>query len=209
MASEARRGCGYRKVGGLYVCGDARGVGCCQMPILMHVCPTCNAGVKQTRSWQWIDPRPWLTDCTRDPRACALGNRGAGLGEKVGLLWIGAEYYPRLEEFNAEAARLGISRRIKVIPRGFELGKSWVWLAHPKVRFDIETEKWTGGVFRIFLPTRFEMIVTDSQTMDSEFMEDLEKRGITAVVVPDDDPDHAAPAKRRPRGEPTLPLGAP
>ena len=54
MAVEARRGCGYRKVGGLYLMGGTGGMPCCKMPIPLHVCPTCHGGIKQTRGWSWI-----------------------------------------------------------------------------------------------------------------------------------------------------------
>jgi len=30
------------------------------MPFEFHICPTCNGGIKQSRGFQWIDPRPWL-----------------------------------------------------------------------------------------------------------------------------------------------------
>lgn len=199
MASEGRRACGYRKVGGLYLVGKGTGFPCCKLPIKLHVCPTCNQGVKQTRGWQWIDPRPWLAgDCTaRGPmRGLCPAADPKGLGEKVGLLWIGASFYPKPEVFTEEASRMGISRRLKAIPRGFKLGEHYVFLAHPKLFPYIETgpdgdeQKWHGGVFRIFKPDAIEQIVTKSDMKDETKMEALREKGITPVAVEDDDKDH-------------------
>lgn len=194
MATEARRACGYRKVGGLYLVSEGAGAPCCKMPIFLHVCPTCNQGIKQTRGWQWIDPRPWLTGpCMFDSLNCPAA-QPERLGNRVGLLWIGAQFYPTPMSFAIEAEKMGISRRILTVPRGFKIGESWVFLAHPKVvqRTDEETGKteFQGGVFRIFKPQRIEKIVTQSQSENEAEMEKLVKAGITPVVVPDNDRDH-------------------
>jgi hypothetical protein len=194
MAQEQRRGCGYRKVGGLYLCGGALGTSCCRLPISLHVCPTCNAGVKQTRGWQWIDPRPWLTGgCVHAEPTCPAANPER-LGDRVGLLWIGAQFYPTPADFTAEVMVMGVSRRITAVPRGLELSKTWVFLAHPRIKeiTDPSTGKTRsiGGVFRIFKPERIEKIITASQACDAASMAKLAEAGITPVVVPDDDRDH-------------------
>jgi hypothetical protein len=197
MAIEEKRGCGYRKVGGLYLVGEGPNASCCQMPILLRVCPTCHAGIKETRSYQWIDPKPFLRECTRNlgPGVCPNAYLGERLGDKVGLIWIGKQFYPTPLDFQMEAKRMGVSRRVKAIPRGFELGKSWIWFAHPSVHYDDAEQHWIGGVFMIFKPTRIEGIVTETDAGDGELMEALEKRHITPIVVPDGDPDHA-PARK-------------
>jgi hypothetical protein len=43
MAVEPKRGCGYRKVGGIYLVsgGEGRPCGCLQIPL--HTCPSCRA----------------------------------------------------------------------------------------------------------------------------------------------------------------------
>jgi hypothetical protein len=203
MAQEQRRGCGYRKVGGLYLCGGALGAPCCKLPLELHVCPICSGGIKQTRSWQWIDPRPWLTgDCTL---TCPAANPER-LGDRVGLLWIGVRFYPTTVGFTAEAAVMGISRRITAVPRGFELGKTWVFLAHPRIKeiTDPSTGEthWVGGVFQIFRPERIEKIVTEIQAQDAAGMSKLVEAGITPVVVPDDDRDHQGSVYDKPDADP-------
>jgi hypothetical protein len=159
------------------------------LPIDLHVCPTCNGGIKQTRGWQWIDPQPWLTgECSHVEQSCpAVDPRG--LGNRVGLLWIGAQFYPMPADFIAEAAVMGVSRRITAVPRGFELGKTWVFFAHPKIKQTTNGD-WIGGVFRVFKPDRIEKIVTETQAEDTASMEKLADAGITPVIVPDDDRDH-------------------
>lgn len=188
MAVEAKRGCGYRKVGGLYVVGPSSGDSCCKLPIPLHICPTCAQGVKQSRGWSWIDPRPWLrAACVVNKSFCPAADP-ALLGQRVGLLWIGRAFYPTTGAFMHEAATHGVSRRISGVPRGFKLGEHWVFLAHPEAVW-IEEHK-GPGIFSIFRPTAFEKIVTETQARDVDFMADLSRRGITAVAVPDDDKDH-------------------
>jgi hypothetical protein len=199
MAVESRRKCGYRKVGGLYLVSGKLGAPCCKLPIPLTICPTCSGGIKQTRGWTWIDPMHWLKgECTEvpwqicEPRHCPAAYPSA-LGERVGLLWIGEKFYPTIEDFQTEAAWLGISRRITAIPRGFEVGKHWVFFAHPKAAFAPTAGDLTArcpGIFRIFLPERIEKIVTESQAKDGEVMAKLTERGITPVIVPDNDRDH-------------------
>jgi hypothetical protein len=225
MAVEARRGCGYRKVGGLYLMGDGRGVECDRLPLPLTICPCCSQGIKQARSWTWIDvalcansaepPKRLLVggvhrDC-RDSFPCPLCMATEGMG-KAGLLWIGARFYSTPADFSAEADRLGISRRVAAVPRNFVAGETWVLLAHPK---GMTCPKCAGGglhttpgsqqhlpcdlcdstgkvpaIFRVFRPTRIEKIITETQAQDAGAMAELERRGITPVVVPDNDPDH-------------------
>jgi hypothetical protein len=169
------------------------------MPIPLDVCPTCHHGIKQARGWTWIDPLPFLRQCVRGTSNCPLNDDA--LSQRCGLIWIGAEFYPTPADFLREAHRLGVSRRIKAVPKDFVLGETWVWLAHSKAIMNPPTSDatdlptWTPGVFHIFRPTHLEQIVTESQTGDDDLMASLEKRQITPIVVPDDDPDHARPIR--------------
>jgi hypothetical protein len=196
MAVEARRACGYRKTGGLYLVGEGHGVPCCKLPIMLGICPSCGGGIKQTRGWTWIDPRPWLKGPCADeyrincPAACA-----EALGERVGLLWIGAQFYPTPQAFQAEAQAMGVSRRIIAVPRKFKVGETWMFFAHPKVKLVFDATngsegKWLPGIFRMFMPSRIEKIITQTMSEDAELMADLAQRNITPVIVPDDDKDH-------------------
>src|SRR5262252_7875702 len=103
MAVETRRGCGHRKTGGLYLMGGKLSAPCCKLPIPLDVCPTCGAGVKQSRGWTWINPKPFLDAkvCTEigfvKQRPLCPAARPGLLGDRVGLIWIGAQFYPTAE----------------------------------------------------------------------------------------------------------------
>lgn len=184
MAVEARRGCGYRRVGGLYLVSEGQGRPCCRFPIELHVCPTCSAGIKASRGWTWLDIAPFTRSPCKVAAACPLESPSG----RVGLLWVGEVHYPTPAHFDLEAAALGISRRISKVPRGFVLGETFVALAHRKA---IQAgEGFRSGIFRLFRPTRLELIVKQSAFEDTVAMDKLRMRGITPVPVPDDDPDH-------------------
>lgn len=201
MAIESKRGCGYRKVGGLYLCSGGEGYACDRLPFELIVCPTCNHGIKQSRGWTWVDVNALLggihPNC-QDNFPCPVCMATPEMG-KAGLLWVGERFYPTTYDFNREAGLLGISKRIHAVPREFELGKTWVLLAHPKAvkegKFDPETGASTPsespGIFKVWRPNRIEKIVQESKR-GSEEVARLEKKGITPVFVPDDDPDHAS-----------------
>ena len=130
----------------------------------------------------------------------------------AGLLWIGEKFYKTPAEFDAEAMQLGVSRRIHAIPRQFKVGETWILLAHPKAikqtcadcigagliangdtsvcaTCDGKGEMFQAAIFKVWKPSRIEKILPESKR-DSAEVAELEKRGITAVFVPDDDPDH-------------------
>ena len=56
MAVEAKRGCGYRKEGGLYLVGGGLSAPCDRMPYPLDRCKTCGGGIKFTRGHTWLQP---------------------------------------------------------------------------------------------------------------------------------------------------------
>jgi len=207
MAVEAKRGCGYRKEGGLYLMGGKLAAPCCLLPHPLDVCPTCGAGIKQARGWTWIEPAKLFNFETApcngsiEPAAfwshapyepCSLPT----LKGRHGLIWVGERFYPTPGDFQYEGRTLGVSRRINSVPHGFVLGETYVLFAHPKAvttkeaypRLGIKSEK-GPGIFSVFQPTSIEIIVKESELTDEKRAE-LEKRGLTPVAVPNDDPDH-------------------
>lgn len=216
MAIEAQRGCGYRRVGGLYLVGTGRAASCDRGLLPIVPCSVCGEHPRPTRGYQRINPlRLWglhtsCSDTTACP-TCYPENRGF-------LMWVGEEHYT-MESFVAEAQRLGVSKRIAELPADFRIGHDWVYLAHRKAippstgpseqaHFDfLQTTPWhprrkhdprKPGVFYAFRPTRVEYICKESERTDEELQTRLRERGVTPIFVPDDDPDHQP--KKRKRG---------
>lgn len=219
MSVEARRGCGYRKIGGMYLVSGGRGVYCDRLPIPLDICPTCGHGIKQTRGFTWVDAAALVggvhPDCA-DDFPCPLCMAPHELG-RCGLLWIGEKFYKTPRDFDLEAAALGVSRRISAIPRGFKVGETWILFVHPKaitaplncpdcsqilksVRVDsvvklvctlcgFGSPAHRPGIFKVWRPERIEKILPESKRGSAEVTE-LEEKDIVPVFVPDDDPDH-------------------
>lgn len=204
---EGARGCGHRKGGGIYLVAGGLSEPCPKLPIELHVCPTCSQGIKQTRGFQWILPSPLL-----DPGAhgssvhdsvCPLGATYTAEhwshGERAGLIWIGAAFYPTPELFMDEAARMGVSRRLAQVPRDLKIGETWIALAHPKAvpgecehgapaghpcpncPYYKSAGEWRGGVVTFFRPSAIEYVVKGNET-EAE-LDALEKRGFQLVKV--------------------------
>jgi hypothetical protein len=190
MAIEPRRGCGYRKIGGLYMCAPSPNLSCCRFPFKLHICPTCNQGIKQSRAPQWFNPAPFMLEQCQFYQPMCPHRHGWLAGERALLIWIGEKYYGSPDHFLDEAKRMGISRRIKSIPRGFVLGETKVFFAHPHCTFTTADGgvEYGPGCFGMVIPTRFELIVTDKPTPKQK--KRLEDERIFPVEVPANDPDH-------------------
>lgn len=176
MAVEAARGCGYRKVGGLYLVGGFQGVPCCRLPAEIDTCPTCGQGVKFSRGIQWVAPElVFKGEPKCDSDISGLGALfGADLcplrrpSEKMALMWVGEKFYTP-ETFSKEALGMGVSKRISALPKGLVVGKTRVLLAHVKAVRKGEDEMgrpvYKPGVFMSFVPQRLERIVTNTMNL--------------------------------------------
>ena len=227
MAIESKRGCGFRKIGGLYMVGGNAFVSCDRLPFELDVCPCCGEGIKQSRGWTWVQPYKMLEGDHNERCGCKNGcpvcfpSIHFGEDGKAGLLWIGKQYYQTPEDFMREAVRQGISRKIHSIPRDFKPGETWIFLAHPiavkkeekvfalaangkrKRLLNVEIE-YAPGIFTAFKPERIERLVKQSEYEEYLLWKDGEgeeskvtkkfdsdeRRGISFVPVPDDDPEH-------------------
>lgn len=207
---EAVRGCGYRKTGaggvGIYLMGQGVFEPCERLPFPLHVCPTCGEGVKPSRGWTWTDPRE-LFDPAAEPRCTADDFSGfphahylcwacSPREERAGLLWIGEAHYATAREFLEEAATMGISRKVSALPRGFEPGRTVVYLAHRKAaqgEDDDGEPVAVPAVFTVFKPERVDLVVdtTDPAELPPRALhlaERLGDRGRLVKVVRGDDP---------------------
>jgi hypothetical protein len=225
---EPIRGCGFRRVGGLYLCGEYFHAPCDRLPMPLTTCPVCGGGIKVSRGFTKINPyRLWgphdysdrdensgifIQHCNDRLRPCHVCDPK---DEPAYIMLVGAGNYKTPEDFLEEAHRLGISKRIPFIPRELQLGVTVVYLAHPKAcevkvapalqqamaiveevqtmkpRL-LETEKVEKriGIFTAFIPHRVEKLIWQSDATPEE-LEKLEKRGITSVIIKDEDKDHA------------------
>lgn len=179
---DQKRGCGWRKSGGLYLVPDGPSAPCGMLPIPLDVCPTCHHGIKPARSWTWVS-----ADALIAGRQCGLGADACGgcffkrasLG-KVGLLWVGGAFYPTPEHWTQEALKQGVSRRIPALPRGFVLGETWVFVAH-RDAIPVGADEFIAGVFHAFKPRAVEFVVRGTET--DEELDAMIKRGITPVRI--------------------------
>jgi hypothetical protein len=183
---EGKRGCGYRKPGGLYLRTDGHGRYCGALPIELTCCPTCSQGIKPARGWTWLNLAALVAvrGCSK-PDGCGDCPIADAKIQDVGLIWIGEKFYPSPQDFNRESHAMGLSRRITAIPRNFKLGETWVALAHRKVIHgglaDAGEPEWKPAIFHVFMPSRIEYVVKPDDA--DEKLEALEKRGITLVKV--------------------------
>lgn len=182
---EKRRGCGYRKPGGYYLIGSGGpALGCCRLPYLLTSCPCCGNEIKFTRGFQWItnelfnqSPARCLDVPGKYPGSCPL----VGTRKKIGLMWVGEQFYPTPADFTAEAEAQGVSKRVGTIPKDCKPG-TWVALAHRKSGLKQPDE--VPVVFMVFRIQSIDYVVTGKETDDE--LAELENQGYRLVnVIPE------------------------
>jgi hypothetical protein len=220
MAQEAKRGCGYRAVGAMYLVGEYIPVECDRLPYPLDVCPVCGAGIKVGRGFTKINPLHLFgihQGCI-DQHHCRICAPADGVAF---IMRVGEKFYPSPGDFIKEGISLGVSKRIPFIPKELEVGKTAVYLAHKlacrveeldpaqAVTIGEHLLKQQGltdaiqepmlpaargtyklGIFAAFTPQRVEMLVWQHDATDDKLAA-LEKRGITPVIIKDGDLDHA------------------
>lgn len=198
MAIEKRRGCGYRKVGGLYLVGEGLGVTCGRLPYNVKICPVCGEGIRISRGYRWIDATRYFGgNCDQN---CTCHNVGCNicfsdtLGKSL-VMTVGKKFYTP-SSFIRESNEMGVSKRISALPQGFVMGETWVLLVHSEAGVETVTDKHgqettesCPAIFYAFKPTKAEKLLKESDATP-EVVENYAKRGITVVKVPDNDQDH-------------------
>ena len=214
MAVEQKRGCGYRKVGGLYLVGSGVGEPCDRLPMAIIPCSTCGEEPRFHRAVSKINPLR-IFGLHEEQESCADMMPGSydpicSPSDVAYLMWVGKEYTAMT--FGMEARQMGISKRIHQIPKDFTLGFDWVWLAKLQLipsegktlALDSNERGYGAGIFSIFKPTAIEKIITQSQAAAAGSNGEAEawkEQGITPIVVPDDDPDHNPWSQRQSKAE--------
>ena len=220
MAIEAERGCGFRKVGGLYLCGGGAGMTCDRLPYELVVCPVCGGGIKFTRGFTWIDWEKYARDHHSDCDCMNLPDWKSycpvcfpsNFPQPYGLLWVGESYYTP-ENFIKEAITMGVSKRIAAIPKNLKLGETWILFAHKKaVQVTVVeniSEAWEVTRETVKAPDIDEIgqlvespgifyafrpqqleLLIWKSDATDEKLAELVKKNITPIVIPDGDVDH-------------------
>ena len=202
---------------GVYLVGDGIPISCARLPHDLTRCPTCGGGIKPSRGWTWIIPRELFGvvirgDDDTDPRnvtltppciapddppttpndrpkprciTCKLG-LGAPKG-RHGLLWIGEQFYATPDDFEREAGRMGISRKLAALPRGFELGSTVVYLAHRKARWeydaDVDEAEPIPGIFMAFMPRHVDLVIASAQNVPERAFKLADQIGDGARII--------------------------
>lgn len=160
ISYEIRRGCGFRKLGGIYLVADPEEWGGSDLvPIDVETCPICGHGLRTARGLTYFDAAGYwgeyhnrrgqalldVLNASKDQTSALARSLRSAVdyspddaqsldARHAGLLWVGEKFYKSPEMFSKEAISLGISRRVPKIPRGFKVGETIICLAHGKAK---------------------------------------------------------------------------
>jgi len=219
MAIEEKRGCGYRKVHGLYLMGSGMAASCDQLPFVLKECEYCGFIPHMFRGFTWIDKRYLLpdhlyvngckcSDTEENLHPCPICHPSFIDQERYGFMWVSKMHYTP-ESFIKEAQKMKVSKRISYIPKDLKIG-SWILVAHKKVavsikefsEYQIEGKKlrsepiYIPAIFYAFKLQRIEYLIWESEATPM-YLEELKKKGLTPIIIPDGDPDHKAVAIKK------------
>ncbi len=138
--------------------GPATGEPCERLPF-----PFYGGYPKFSRGWKEVDPS-WVFNTDYypqcDPMVPGHNHERCPVctppNEIHYLLWVGRKFYTP-ESFMEEAREMGISKRIPNIPDNFQIGKTWVFLAH------IDGANGEPGCIMAFKPTHVDLVVKDGE----------------------------------------------
>jgi hypothetical protein len=187
------RGCGFRKAGGLYLCGHGVSRECDRGFLIIKACPVCGERPRFTRGIAKIDfvqlfgeHKPPLGQC-KDPPNCVVCHPRSDMNHY--LMWVGRDY--TMTSFVNEATAMGVSKRIAKIPSDFVVGRDWVYLARKSVKAKTLGIKLEGKkrvvdvIFYAFKPLTIEYILKNEDLDNEKKIKDLVSRGITPVLEVD------------------------
>lgn len=191
---ERERGCGFRKPAangvGIYLVNDGPGRGCGRLPLRLTVCKACGHGIKPSRGWTWVMPHEAFGDveeCEHEPARCETCLLGFDMPAMAGLIWVGEKFYAHPVDFMRESMAMGVSRKVPALPRGFEVGKTVVYLAHRIAVPSLDGAEAFPGVFTAFIPTRVDLVIESADDIPSrakKLAEQIEEQaGVDAVRV--------------------------
>jgi len=77
--TDRKRGCGWRKPGGLYLVADGTAQVCGKLPLPLDVCPCCGGGIRPSRGWTWVNGAALAAS-----RPCDAESRIANCESRIG-----------------------------------------------------------------------------------------------------------------------------
>lgn len=190
---ESKRGCGFRKVGAKYLMGTGMALPCDALPLFIHPCSQCGFTPPFTRGLQRLNSG-FIAQSLGDHSCVCIHPKCPLCRDRpsfYGLMWVGKKYYTP-HSFVREARKVEVSKRIGDIPKWLKLGKTWVLLIHPQapvMQHGLAADH-KPAVFYAFIPQRIEILVWKSKATKRR-LNKLKKQGLTPIIVPDGDKDHA------------------
>jgi len=227
---ESERGCGYRAVGGVYLCGSGGSRVCDALPVVIDSCACCDFVVKQSRSMQSVHAGflasklvghkckeafkcptcYFVNEYPFEKTLSKIEKKKRGVPKVFYLMFVSRNSYSP-KSFVKEAREVGISKRIapNCLPKHFRVGKDFVFLAHRDVPFTAKLEAGTleaepvykRAIFHVFRPDRVELLLWKGTS--SETIRGYEDAGYTVVLV---DPSVENKSKHAEVSLPKLPI---
>jgi len=197
---EIERGCGFRKVGAIYLVGEGLSTSCDMLPMKLEPCQCCGFRPSFSRNFQklnseYVNQRATIhfaseaCTCLQAKPTCPLCFPLKT--DSFGLMFVSSKAYTP-ENFIKEAKMIGVSKRIPEIPKGIRLNETWILLAYSKYPFHPKTEfeetglkaepKLEPAVFYAFKPARIEMLIW-KMDVRPKIIAYLEKKGITPIII--------------------------
>jgi hypothetical protein len=199
------RGCGIRNERGFYIMCGGIPISCHRLPLDIPICGECGQymipykirGVAKFDARRvlgmcaaGIDPDTDLdTHVRKYPCHAWMGCSVCFPPEKGWYMAVGEDSYS-VKSFNAETALQGISKKVRSVPLDMKKGDI-LYLGFRKAVFDCHAGEdgegeWIPQIFCAAPITGFEKLVSRAQIEDKEYMENLEERGIDAIIEYDD-----------------------
>lgn len=195
IRAEQARGCGRRRTSrngvGLYLVGGGELMPCDRLPF--PLVDTDGNPQKHFLGYKEINPRELFAP-DKEPRAdsCVLACHRCPMarldlaGDYGVLIFVGAEHYPTPESYVEEVRKVGYSRRVGNLPKGFVFGEHRVYLAHVRGVWGTDPatnkRKQLPAVIGSFKP-RLEIVIDDPANIPERAKELKDQYGDQATIV--------------------------
>jgi len=206
--------------------GSGMAVPCDRLPFILRECECCGFIPHMFRGFTWMNkkylggnhPRALVgsdecrltvhCDCVKIGLNCPICLPSNQEQERYGFMWV-SKYSYTPESFIREAQEMEVSKRVNRLPKGLKPGM-WILLAYKWVpvsareypEFQVEGKKLNSepvevpAIFYAFRLQRVEYLIWESEATP-EYLEELNEKGLTPVVIPDGDDDHKSLVRKK------------